>query len=342
MTMGIEKIQLDDRVHLANWDEHYDRFSGKDLVLARQAVYGCTDDPVDYDEEVLQLIKNLHVDRDATFLDVGSSRPDFSEKIHRAGYNGLLFALDPNSRQFGHRPFWRPKNPNQEHHDDISLELLFELYEKQGDTDPEHQGIMLIEARAERIPLPTNFVTFCSEMFSLYHVTEIDESLAELNRVVDERGYNAMTLSRNKNKSGMHKDQERLEAVLSESLKEEIIGPPPLHQGFTVEDAEVHVPPIFENSYIKNIDAELVFDTPERVQIVLEAHRSQANQFKTKSGRAVDPEIFNIALEATVQKDLERGIELNRPVTDIASRAIIVSSQTGFDVADDQYCALAS
>lgn len=336
----------DERVHLVDWDAHYDKPEGKDLVMARMRVYGCTEKPTNYDQEVINLAHLLKVDEDATFLDIGSSRPEFSEKIHNEGFSGMLIAIDPNSRQFGQRAYWRPLYGDLEvphaNSKDIDLELLYALYEQQGIEDPDHQGIILIEARAERIPLPNNFVDFCTQIFSLYHVTDINEALFEISRLVNQRGYNVMTLSRNRNKAWMHDGQDRIAQKLSEMVKDEVFGPPPLHKGFTVEDAELFVPEFFQNSYIKNIDDTLVFDTKERCDVVLKAHWSQADQFTLRSGRSIDKELFAIALEETVEKDLQHGVKTNNPVTDIASRSVIVSSQSGFEVPDSEYIHIAA
>ncbi len=340
MNRGYHSTGLDPRVR-TNFNVLYGEL-GKDDVELRQDVYRkCVagdKTPIDYDAEVIMLAGYLAIDRDATCLDVGSSRPDFSEKLHKAGYNGLLFAVDPNSRQFGERSFWKPRTDNlwEPHLDeDINIDTLLHYYDLQGDDDPEHQGIFLIEAIANRIPLPDEFVDFCTEMFSLYHVDKIDDALMEIKRLLEYSGQNVMTLSRNKNKAWMHEGQDAIKDVLSDVLKQEVSGPTPLHAGFTVEDAELILKNHFLHNHIRNINETLIFDTEEKCEVVHAAQLTQARQFKTKNGESVSIEDFEIAYEATVGKQLRQGLNNNNPVSDLASRAIIVSSRRGMDLPDE-------
>lgn len=338
-----------------NWGTNYDTADGKAKIAARQAVYWCLADnikPPDYDLEVIQGFEHAGIEPNATLLDIGSSKPSFHKLCKMTGTGGKLISIDPYEKQFGGLTFYEPQGGREEFEallkDGDATKIANFLKEIRGTEHGEYEGITLIKAGADFIPVEDGSVDGATTIFSGYHAFKNPGALYEIKRKLRvpsgvgrtaiRAGIHADTTSGNENKETSIEKEGEVAFYLSRLLGRKILPPPPLQAGFTAERTLEVFPTIYNKVYVKRIEQEIIFNGSKI--IIMRAIMTYRDSFIPQSGTLPDKfrdldftdkpvirkDIFNKAVEVVVGGQIEDAEEAGVLITDKVRRIITFSS----------------
>ncbi len=302
--------ELETYVDLSDLGGHYDN-EGKTKVDIRQMVYQCVETGLptpDYDFEVVQALQYAGIKDTDTIVDIGCSYPTFLEFWRETGHKGQLKGIDPNTAQFN--------------------DLSYQQYGQERKDGRILPGIELYEAAADAIPLEDNSADAITAMFSASHWDQekLLDALDEVIRVGKPSFIFAAALSGHDNKLIMHRDQQHIARFCSDVLEKEVIPPPPLHAGLTSERAEAILPRKFENVYKKMFSYTIWIDKPGSKEIMLNAHRTQFDLYKTVDGDIVRPSLVETGLQLLVGETIDRKLANGEAYTDTCLRTVLLAS----------------
>jgi len=311
---------LEPYVDLSNLGAHYNEI-GKTKVDIRQRVYDCVEPGFptpDYDLEVIQALQYAGIKDTDTIVDIGCSYPRFLELWQLAGHRGPLKGIDPNTAQFNDLSYMS-LSPEQQDRQRL------QRARKPGRVLP---GIELYEATADKIPLENNSADAITAMFSASHWNQekLLDALDEVIRIGKPAFMFAVALSGHDNKLMMHRAQEHIAKFCSDVIEEEVVPPPPLHAGLTSERAEAILPRKFENVYKKMFAYTICIDKPGSKEILLNAHRTQFDLYKTTDGEIIRQSLLEAGLQLLVGETIDRKLADGQAYTDTCLRAVILAS----------------
>lgn len=329
------------------WEKIYGSTHSVSDIAARQVLYWRLLRPPeqapDYNFEVISGLQQAGVPETATIVDIGCADEDFLLQWQLTGHTGKLIGIEPNTIQFNGLPYWQLLEPSQG-----SQERKYALNAGSGRQLP---GIDLYEGAADFLPLADGSVDVTVTNFSGYHAFQNQRGLWEVARVLrpagtgtDRAGIHVDTGSGNENKGYMIGQEQKIARWLTHKLGVEVAPPPPLQAGFTSENVVEVFPRLFRFVYVKLIRQELVLTIDP--EAVADAHRTYRPSYSVKSDMLADTfrdqdhedrlvvgrELFEIALDEVVMRELEEARLQNREVTDQVRRHISFSSNEEIDL----------
>lgn len=345
-----------------NWGINYDTVEGKNKIAIRQAVYWCLAkgiEPPDYDSEIIKGFEYAGLNNNSTLLDVGSSKPSFHKLCILTGMGAKLISMDPYEKQFNGLTYYEPQGSKAEFSallnegDDSKIERF--LREIEGKTDDEFEGITLIKAGSDFIPVKDGTIDGATTIFSGYHAFVNREAIYEIKRKLRiasgigisavRAGIHADATSENENKETSIQKEGEVALYLSDELGQKILPPPPLQAGFTAEDTLEVFPNIYNNVYVRRINQEIIFSTANK-PIILGAIKTYRDSFTPVSGKLQDKyrdltyknkpviseDIFNEAVDEIFSKQIDDAEKRGTPITDKVRRIITFSSDDEIDL----------
>jgi len=154
-----------------------DQYSTSKNVRARWNIYEYT---VPKTNLIQEAINKLNLQGNETILDLGCGDGNFLLHMKSNRHKGKLIGLDLNEKMF-------PKN--------------------------KQEGIKFIVGSADKLPLPDNSTDIIIAFFMLYHMTNIQKTLHEWNRVLKNQGKIIISTSSQENRLKHKKFRKEVEKI---------------------------------------------------------------------------------------------------------------------------------
>lgn len=251
------------------WNAWYELWGSEHIAL-RKAVYlaGLPADAelFQLEEKTLELVGFLGSRSLDTIVDVGCSDASWLGELRQCGHQGLLVGVEPNAGQFGDRPYRESKDG----------EVL-------GVSKADSANEVLIKSNAQSIPLADKLADVTLMQLAMYHIPKSEQphALEELKRITNDSGAVIITTRGENNKQTMNETRQRIAYYLARLRNEEIIPPANLNGDFTTEDGRDLLPQHFSYVYEFTHHADLVFDTPDKFDVLQDAQATFRGLYKT-------------------------------------------------------------
>lgn len=323
-----------------DWDEHYNQTDGALKVDARRKVNFCLEEgvlPVYFDKEIIVGAEAAGLAEDAVIIDIGCSYPyDLNSWQQHSSKAGKLFrqfiGIEPNTQQFNGLRFWQPANIGAPVQEKQKTKRAL----RWGNLGPALLGVELIKSDANDIPLDDSTVDMAAFNFSFYHIHKHLQRAAirETKRVLKKlsgsetevAGMITLSTSGNENKYYMRQNEIVIARMLSLLMGSAVTAPEPLNSGFTTEDAEVLLLQEFKYVYKFEHRGQIVIKNEEEEEILLAAYRTLRDKYTDENGLKPSCEVFEIALQELVGKQLKDARDSDTHVTDLLRQAAFFAS----------------